>query len=152
MQPTWQDGSYLKIAPASFDELRRGDIIFYTVDNRSVAHRLLSKRLTPQGAYFQPTADCGNLPEPWVPAAALIGRVIAVENQGGVVPLRRRVQQLIGLRELTRAVFFSWISRNPVAAHLTDGLSTERRLLIWGRNAILRQHLADCLDFSFISA
>jgi hypothetical protein len=85
MWPVIGDGDRLLIAPAMPDELRIGDVVQYVVPDGTRVHRLIHRWPTADGNWWLALAgDNDDAPPDVVPAAALIGRAVAVERGGRV--------------------------------------------------------------------
>jgi signal peptidase I len=97
MRPAIDDGATLVVAGAGAAKIRPGDIVVYEDAGRVICHRVLWQRRTSSGRVLLTKGDGIALPPIWVPAAALIGRVVATETGG----MRR---QLDGPDERVRAL------------------------------------------------
>jgi hypothetical protein len=77
MRPTIAPGDELAVAAAA--RPRPGDIVvFRDADGRLVAHRVLHSRRAGGGFELLTRGDAARSPDRWVPAGALVGRVVEI--------------------------------------------------------------------------
>ncbi len=156
MWPTWADGARLLVKPAKLHQILPGDLIVYESSGFLIAHRLLHRSAHAQR--FQTKADASCAADVWMPAAALVGKVLAGEDGSGTVELASGRawfwNRLLGASERLHVLAHActaWFSRaaprlefeaggdegNPIAP-LDDHAQSS---LIWARNQVLRAHL-----------
>jgi len=70
--------------------LRRGDIIVYLLGGAAVAHRVLAVRRERGMRTFLAMGDANYQPDPPVPEAAVVGKVLAIARPQGPQVLPRR--------------------------------------------------------------
>jgi signal peptidase I len=89
MRPMIAGGATLVVGGAGAIVIRPGDIVVYEDAGHVICHRVLWRRRTPTGYEVLTKGDSVALPPAWVPASALIGRVVAIETCG----VRRRLDE-----------------------------------------------------------
>ena len=105
MRPTIPQGARIVVTPCDVTATRAGDVLVYEEASRLVCHRVLRHERGAHGSRLLTRGDGLREHATWIPAAAVIGRVIAIEHDG-----RRRA--LSGPRERLRAsarVALSWL-------------------------------------------
>ena len=80
MAPLLRPGDQVIAERVEGEALRRGDLVVIRRDSALVTHRLISPD---QGEGWYTKGDNSLSPDPLVPAAAILGRVVAVEGERG---------------------------------------------------------------------
>lgn len=104
MAPFLPGGSRILVVPAPLDRIVPGDLVVYETESRVVCHRALRRRVDGDGLAFLTKGHGWRTLEAWVAGARLIGKVAAIERDGGVTsletPLRRLRARLAAGRSL----------------------------------------------------
>ena len=105
MEPAIRDGDRVLIAPVEPDRLRVGDVVKYRAGDELRMHRLVKTHSYAGDHLFVLRGDRGTS-EDTVPAAAVIGRALAVERSG-------RVRRLDSATDRWRIRLRGWLGWNP---------------------------------------
>lgn len=97
MSPFIRDGDVLEIKPAEVSEIKLGDVIFYRIESRVAAHRVI-KRVSRNGKVSLVTkGDSSPTSDEPLHAEDLLGKVVTVERNGLSLSLDTRLSRLINL-------------------------------------------------------
>ena len=134
MLPTLHPGQRVAVARAG-ELLERGDLLLFRQTGDRVVHRYLGPATDANGAPCLRTRGDNNptLDAPLDPAG-VIGRVIAIERDGGWVELDSAAARLYGLGAALHDLFWA------VAAHAAGKLDT----LLGRPDGTLRQRIVNC--------
>ncbi len=108
MRPGIAADARVVVVRCDAETVRIGDVLLYEDGPRLVCHRLVAHA----GARLLTAGDAVRLPPVWIPAAAVVGRVVAVDVDGEISFLTGFRARLAALLAVGRA----W--RNVVAARL----------------------------------
>ena len=87
MAPWIQDGDRMVLAPAAPSEIRPGDIVQFAAPDGLRVHRVLAAEPGRDGPRFFVAGDASEVPDGLVPAAAILGRVVAVTRDSRTIRL-----------------------------------------------------------------
>lgn len=97
MAPLVRDGDVLLVWPREPGSVRIGDVALCSVDpGRVVVHRVIRKESRPEGMRFTVQGDQAVRPDGLIPAAQILGWVVAVERAGIRIDMDRPVMRLLG--------------------------------------------------------
>ncbi|MBI2206202.1 MAG: hypothetical protein HYU41_20405 [Candidatus Rokubacteria bacterium] len=87
MRPFLPRGSSIVVSAVDAARLGIGDLVVYEHEDQLVCHRIIARRRSDPGLRFLTRGDWWRAAAAWVPAAAVVGIVGAVERRGRVTRL-----------------------------------------------------------------
>jgi len=125
MRPFIQDGDLITVSPLRDYPIRVGDVVLYkTVDNRPIVHRVIRKTTIAGKAAFFIKGDATFGPPEKIGMKNILGRVTAIERNGRERRLDTKLHRMIGLAFAMLSPFSRWIY--PIGSRVKH---TGRRLL-----------------------
>jgi signal peptidase I len=130
MQPLVRDGDVLLVQPAGSRQVRVGDVILCSshAEQRVIVHRVVRKRLTPDGMRYWVQGDQVSRPDGLMSDEQIFGQLIAIDRHDLQIDMcHPKLRFLSGLAVLrSRWQFgrqgwpyrtFHWIKRLPAFIH-----------------------------------
>lgn len=110
MRPFIQDGDLITVSPLRDYPIRVGDVVLYkTVDNRPIIHRVIRKRKIDGRAVFFIKGDATFGEPEEIDTERVLGRVTAIERNGRGKKLDTKLYRIIGLVFAMLSPFSHWI-------------------------------------------
>ena len=94
MYPTIRDGETVSIAPVELADIVYGDVLLYRASGRLLAHRVVGLTASRERLVVHVRGDAKRACDAPVDGSDVVGRVIAVDRGGRVIPLHGRIPRL----------------------------------------------------------
>ncbi|MCE1245225.1 MAG: hypothetical protein LWY06_01130 [Firmicutes bacterium] len=82
MHPAFEPGDSITIKPATIDQIRVGDFVFYRLGSMVVIRRVIRSVIKLGDTYLVTKAERSKTPEKPVKASQVVGKVIKLERKG----------------------------------------------------------------------
>lgn len=108
MLPFLKSGTSISVHHAGIKDIHLGDIVIFTKDDMTIAHRVFKKVTSGGRSFLQTKSDISFSPEPLISHEELIGEVVAFKRFGAEIRIDNFMFRLLGLGA---GILFPFVAR-----------------------------------------